>query len=815
MRQTRRLRCSLTLVAACLALFAPLARGQAPPPGPSAAEERRERLANDQLILADGLYRRGRQDDGQGKDRTYLKMAAAEYEKFVAGFPAHKMTPDAYLRWADCLRFSADMAGSVKALERLRQLHPAHDAALRALLKLSDHYLDAKRPDKALGLLDTVDPEELDAFNREAVYYYRGVAHHNREDAPRAIASFQRLAGKAFGPDFPYRAPAALSLAYLLRASKPEEAGALFKSLADNEQVSPERREESLFYLGEVAYARAGYPAATGHFGRLLKLFPDGRFAERARIGKAWALLQVRQHKAIFKLFEPVAGQSLPVSDESLYLQGLCLKELNQTEGMVNKLEELIKRFPRSSYLAYAEISVLEGTFALKRYRETIAMAQELLGRKTEHKHALDIHYFMAQSHLQLKEYLEAGAVLEQALEQYGGQWRQKEEAMMVLADIYGRMDKHAKAAETYRRVASLVGAKHRAKALLLAAESEMAGEAYEAAAKDYMRFLTKFPNDPDTPVALLNMAEIRSHAKEFDEAVKFLNRLLKDHPAHDLQAKALYLRGTIRYRAEKYREAIADLERCIETPKFTGKAFAKLFLGSALWADKQVDKAMQVLTEVLAQKNVSSHLSPHLLSELGQQYLEQRNPAAAEHCFKLLVAHKEAAVRPAGILGLGHVAFARQKYIEAAAQYEQLKKLAARDKQPELRARALSYLGESYRRLAKLDLASLAFEEALAIGILEVRSAALCRYGNALLHHARGKREEALSFAVSAYVLHDDAVYSPQAMLLAVRVLLERGEPEEAASIYKELDKRYPIALAEFRNRPENKDVFKHFPPK
>ena len=51
---------------------------------------------------------------------------------------------------------------------------------------------------------------------------------------------------------------------------------------------------------------------------------------------------------------------------------------------------------------------------------------------------------------------------------------------------------------------------------------------------------------------------------------------------------------------------------------------------------------------------------------------------------------------------------------------------------------------------------------------------------------------------------MFDDAVYSPRAMALALRLWLAQGKKEEAATVWKEMQNRYPSWAAELSSSEE-----------
>lgn len=788
----------LPLAAVMLAAVVGVANGQEGAAAPGGSPEELSRFA-------DGLFR-----------RELFDMAATEYQRLVQEHPDFERAPAAYFYWAECHRLQGRNERARAVFETLRRTHPTHPLAHRAAVHLATLALNGGDADGALALLGAADMAEQPEPIREAAIYYTGLAHNQKGVSDEAVKAFLQLAARPISAERPLRMHARLSLAYLRRdAGMTDDALRIATELTRADAVSSAVRQEALFLLGDLHFTRKAYREAVTAYRQLLVGYPEGRHIPRTRLNCGWCLLELGQYTDVAALFRDAGDEA--TSAEALYLQGAALKRLKRF-ATARKMFDRILAMDEGPFTLSSRFELLECAHELGEYAACVEAARDFVEKNPRHDRAADAFYFLGQSLVKLNRLDAAAEAYEKALKTYWGSWSYRDSALGQLADIYEKMGESKKAAATHRRLLEVGDADAKVAALMAAGEAEMQAKDLTAAFRDF-RAATKVPGDhPEAAQAWLRMAEITSKQKSYEEAVAILSAFLERYPGHPLRGQALYLRGTTAFRLAQADRAIADLRASLQAGDFPDREFARLFLGYALWESDQTDEALVVFAEVLEDGAVTDEFAPELLEAIAARYLANNNLETAEACYKLVAAHKDPERALKGYLGLGRLALKRNDLTAARTTFLQLKQKAGRDSS--LRGDAVAYLGETLRRLDQDEEALVAFSEAVDLGASDIGTLAMSRLGMALIYgklaarekdraKAKQKQELSLRYAVSVFVLYDHPVYSADAMLQTLRVLVDLERVDEAKRTYAELRARYPLRLAEFRNRPENRKLF------
>ena len=775
--------------------------GQQPPiDAPQSIDQQK---AYEQYQFAEGM-----------RSRQFYDLAATEYAKLVTDYSDFDYLPEAFFYWGECLRLDSQNDKAIEAFYQLRKRYPDHVLALQAAVNLATIFIETGKFDRAIQVLtESLNRKNPDLKIGEAISYFLGEAYRKKENYDIALDFFSKISSKQIDPAYQYRSYALLNMGYLHRnLANTNTAIECFDRLVKDPAVPNSVKEESLFQLGDIASSNAKYEQATAYFERILNDYPDGRFAQQAKVNNGWALLQQKRYKDLLRFLDPTLPENIPNTAEPLYIYGLGLKLTQQIEAALETYARLAEKFPYDKFKVYADYDSIECLYELKKFDRCLEKIEGFLKTFLDHELTSDVIYYKGRCFLALQQKREATKIYEKALTKFGVEWIHAEEVLLILADIYREMDHFKQAAETYLQLLNVNDSDLKAKSLMWAAECQSLAGANEVAAQNYVQVIDDYPEEPEVPLALVKLAELWTTAEEYATAIEYLDRYLLTYSGHELEAKALYLRGALNYYLGKYDQAIIGLKQSLNYKTFTEKDHAQLFLAYTLWELNKEQQSLAYLADLLKNKSVvlKDNLIPELLSEMGHKYLEMNDLAAAEKCFILLSESPDAMLNLRGLLGLGKVEQRKENFDKAVEIFYGLKSKTAQH--PELRGISLAYLGESLRLSGKLDEAFVIFKEASSLVYDDSKAKALVRLGIARIHFENKEYEEALRYAISVYVLYDDPELAPEAMLIAIKILVDQKRQEEAQSTYHELKERYPEALALFNTEKENADLFDQF---
>jgi tetratricopeptide (TPR) repeat protein len=791
----------------------------APPAAPAApaADAAAPSPADEQFRFAVGFYRRAI----EGSNRSYFEHAAREFERFAADFPKDARAAEALFQWGECHRLLAEQGAkaaaahvplAIEIYQRLRTAAPDHALSQDALVRIAAMLLQRGRHADVLTLLKDTDSGQLREDMAEAVLYHRGMASLQAGQSEAALAQFAPLARKPLARAFPYRVYAKLHSAHLLRAAgKAEEARRELTALAAAEDVPASVREEAHFRLAEAAYVAGDYENAAAQYKTFLQRFPESGYAAMALINGGWALFQLGQHEAVLGQFRDAAAALGEHAHDARFLQASSKRALRQYERAIKDYRQVISEHPDQSVRLDAAFATVECLFRVGQYEACAAAAGAFVTNHPQHAAAADAYFFLAESYANLDQLDKASVAYENALRQHWNKWDYQEDALLVLAKLYVRMERPDRAAATARRIMTLKQSKRHVRALLLAAEYEVQAGNSEAALADYKRVIASYPDAAERPLALLSMADLQSRQGLIEPAVATVNQFLKEYADHRLLAKGLYLRGSFRFQLDQHELAIEDLQLCLQQPGFEDAEYAQLVLAYALWEHSQRAEAHDLEAEalklfggLLQSGKLSDDFAPQFLGVIGNRYIELNNLETAARCGALLRKHQAPEVSVAGLIIEGRVAFARGDFETARKRFYEARDRSA--EMPEYRGVALSFLGESLRRLGRLDEALLTFKAGLEVRFRDADAKARAWLGLGRIYEERSNPEKALKHYRMVFFVYDHPRMAAEALL---RTLHLEPDANTRQQLYRELQKRFPASLELFRQDTGNKELF------
>ena len=362
-----------------------------------------------------------------------------------------------------------------------------------------------------------------------------------------------------------------------------------------------------------------------------------------------------------------------------------------------------------------------------------------------------------------------------------------------------------------YREAAGKKGVAQPAAFLYRAAQCERKAGARDAAIRDFEALLRQFPEAAEEKrAAMEGLGELYSSKGELDRAAAMVKTLIENSKTG--RARLRFFLGYLYYRQQKFTEAVQTLKAALAEPNSGAiAAKAKFFLGGSLLELGRSDEALTVFGEILSlPESERPDFPPDLLFRLDKLYFSRDDYAVSEAICRWLMESPEGEVVYRATLRLADILAVQDRLQEAENQLETLLRdikegkvtFPASSKRPREEEIA-SVLSEIYLLEGKLAQALVSAELCLSCKTLGREYVTRVRWvmGEALLR--QGYPMQALPYAVKAYVLDSDPVYSPKAMVLALRILVREKRMDEARSTLTELRKRYPVYAESVAGEP------------
>lgn len=781
----------------CLAMasgvggFGTVCRAAAPAPAATAA-------AAEQMRLAEGLISRNFQD-----------LARQELERFLTQYPADPLAPRAALLLIESLRHDNKFDEALQRIEQFKGSWP-DSQNLATLLLLKGEILLGRRDSAAAQKCFEELATAPATATREAALYYLGHVAAQKGDTAQALAILDKLGREPVTAESPFRA-SARSAAAALRQQQGDFAGAEtgYRGVADEKAAPRALREEACYRLAELIVLRNAFADAVKAYDTLLVEFPDGAWSKDGRRRRAWALFQARDYaRAAEQAQDWIRRYGDAGAEEMLYLCAASLAGAGRHPEAVAQFRALLTRpaLPESLRKP-TRVQLVYALLLLGKPDEVVAESDAFLRDYAKAPETADLRYFKGEAAFQKGDCAGAVGELRQAIDASVGAWPFLETASARLVECLRKLNRVKEAAAVYRFLAGRAGVPNRADLLLRAAELERSAGDLDAAIQD----LTKLRETCAAAVAefrtgSLRLAGIFAEQGATDRAAAVVADLQKRDTGAD-RTRLQVFSGYLLFLERKLPQAEQALRAAAQAPggDTAATAEAKFYLAVVLLEMNRVAEGLVLFAEVLKlPDDRRPAFSDALLLRLERLFFVYGQLDASETLCRRLVASANVAVADRARLHLVSLLLARNQRAEARRTAEELLK-AVEGRNPDggagdgLREDVLSVLGEICWIEGQNDQAVSLFTECLKKPAGPPEAMVRARWGMAEVMYAEKQPAQALKQAVSAFILGDDPVYSPRAMLLAVRILQEQGRTAEALTTWKELAARFP-AFAEAR---------------
>lgn len=741
--------------------------------------------ADDRLVFADGLWRRG-----------LHAQAAAEYETLLKGTLADaNAAADVRFRLAECYE-AMGQGERARALYKEVIAGTEGERRFAAQLRLAGALLEAEQPKEAQPLLEALATGKASPALKDAASYRLGVCYEALGRGKDASTLYRLLADK--GGD--YAAFARLRLADLLgQEGKTKEALALCDALLADPAAKDRHAAAGALAFG-LSYGAQDFATAA----KVARALGEQGLAESGLLlPAAWAAAKVGEPSEARAWLAAEKVRDPKPSDARLWLEGNVAAALGDDAGALTAYERILAEFPEGPHAANAA----EAMLALR------AKAGDPKGFLGHHARAarhlspgarLTLAPFVLDAAVQARDRkaaAEAAALLADK-----GEPAQAAEAAYRLAWLMRQLGEEAAAGEAWLAAAerwpNTPTAGRAAYAAALAFRQANLPDRAEAA----LRCALASGDAAVVPDALLLRAREQLAENDVAGAATTLDEYLTRFPEGAGVAEAAYLRGLLFFNAKDFAAAETMLARALAaggagngkapTPlSHARRTDAALRRAQSLHALGRGDEAATLLQPLLGLKDAEG-LAPAYLRWLAEFRLGRKEWAEAEAAAKTLAAREgNTADRVLAQTLLGRAAEGQGQAATAIAAYEAA--LAVTDEPTAHDAEAALGLGRLRAAEGAHAKAHEAFARAADHADAEtpegrgLRAEALAGLSQACA--ALGLRDEALRADMNLIIFYDDPSLVPAAFRRAIANLEAQGRTDEAKALKAELAQRYP----------------------
>ena len=754
---------------------------------------------------------------GQGLlNRGYFDLAEQALQKFLDAYPDHELAPQARFHLIDCYRRQSKRGAAYSAMNQFYAKWKDHDLAPRLMLWQGELLSEEGKKEEANAIfrkLALCRDEEI----REQAVYMRASLMATMDRVAEAIGLFHSLATKEFSADKTkgaLRPYAVLNLGRQYEFSRdPVKAAECYRRLVESQpQLVPVAlREEALYRLGCVACDSGDFKGAIGHFERLLVDYPDGNFSRLARRQRVVAYVSDNNCVRAVELAREWKEKYKDAKDADLdFYYGHALIGINSYAEALLQFDAVAGDLKvRPNLRMLAEVQQVACQAMMGKNEAAVTLADAFVKKHPDAtKEVAEVIYYAGHALVAQQKWAETAAYLEKALttKQVTDELRQNVSQLLIQA--YDNLGQFLKGAEVYRGLAADLAIKNRAECLFQAGMMAKKGQDLAKAEEDFKQILIQFPNDVDTiPLATMALGELYATQGQYKKAEQVVASLMLKGDI-ETQAKLNWFIGWLNFRQQKYAEAEKALRLSLDQ-KAEGRVavLAKYYLGASILQLKRHDEAIAIFAELFERRSEAEwpQVDGGQLVSLAKLFYDKNQHKLCEKICVVLLKDPDPAIVYQGSLLLANLYIATNRLKEACDFLEKLSKA----KQGKADLGALhSLLGEVYMLTSQNDKAVREFENSLNAADTEREYAARSRWGLSELYRREQRLTKALDLAMQAMVLDDDPAYTPRAMQVAIKCYVASAAVGNAAKVWHELIRRYPLSAEKIRDTEEVKKI-------
>ncbi|MCX7862627.1 MAG: tetratricopeptide repeat protein [Bacteroidales bacterium] len=479
---------------------------------------------------------------------------------------------------------------------------------------LSQAFLFSKNYKEAIEALENIrniTPETEEAYQRAC--FFRGLELFNNQDFEQAIIHFDKSLNNARYN----KLYAAQSLYWkgeaFYRLKDYETAMKLFQKFL----ITPGSYESDVFAMAHynIAYCymkQKDYANAQIWFRKYIE---NENNKERAqiydsytRIGDCFFVL--RKYEDAIDFYSKSIETKKAAPDYAMYQKAICLGLLKRFNEEIITLNELLDKYPRSTFVDDALLELGNGYLALEEHQMAINAYNKLITDYPKSELVRRAYLQLGLTYFNIDKNQEAIAMYKTVIENYPNTQEYKD-AFVGLKNVYLDMNDINTYYTYVNEKGSGISVSIREKDSLTYTVAErvyMTGDCMKASPL-LSEYINKYPNGLYKENANYYMGECLFKDKRYDEAYEYYLRVANFNQ-NMFTEPALLKVGNYQYQKQRYSEAIATFSRLLDIAQYPQNSFAaKTGLMRSNFQLGKYDEANRWAIDILKDGKISDEL--------------------------------------------------------------------------------------------------------------------------------------------------------------------------------------------------------------
>lgn len=508
-----------------------------------------------------------------GEDNQAYEIYAA----FLKKFPEHRHVPAIRYRLG-ILYFRNNQYAD--AVDMLLQATNAADPLIRAqaFTLLGEISLHRKKYEDALRYFETVsNAEGLPDKLRYRAMFGLGATSYQLNRFATAVEELNRLSGEASW--FEHDKVSFYLAESFFELGEYDNARKLYEEIAPDNQ---ELREEVEYGKGYCYYNTGDYRAASFQLQDFLDTYPQSPHRGEVSVVLANSYFADKKFKNAIDMYEDVLRNQRDVEDKDyvLYQYALALFQGGQSLHSVDRLQDLIERYPGSRYVEPAKYMTGWIYFKENNYGQAIAEYRRLISSAPDSKLVPAAYYAIGDAHFNQANYDSAIAYYNHILDEYP-------QSQYVYDAINGLQYSYFADGDTRRAIRVIddfvktnPGLDFSDRLYLKKGELYYGEAAYRKAQEAYEEFINMFPTSNLIPDAYYWRGKSAANDGKEDEAIDAFRTVFESFPQSDFAPSAVLEVTALYNDREQYQQSLDILnnatDRLIKSPRLPELLFQK-----------------------------------------------------------------------------------------------------------------------------------------------------------------------------------------------------------------------------------------------
>lgn len=745
--------------------------------------------------------------------REFYDLAEPQFRLYMERYPDDALVQQSRLYLIECLRGQGKKDAMLAEIAAFKASYPANGNDETLSLLEAETLFGSEQFERSRDVFATLLGSKSEVRAEQARYFW-GQCQLKLGQVEDAVEAFRQLSGKPFADEYVYRPYAVHTLAWLaLQRGHYSEAVANFTRLQAGSGVPPSLVESACYRLAEALLGTGQDAEALAAYEKYIASYPNGQHGQEARRRRIELLSRRSEHARVVALINEWQQLYPQVVDRALdfiYAQSLLetgdferaqyyFERLGNEPSVAEDVRRVARAYTINCLFMAGQFAVVDdyARAFLADYPTALERGSVLLWR--------------ARAALETGRLDDALQASKEAVGLYQNDLAQAVPANEVLVLILSRQEKWSEAAQVLRELAKKPGVPDPARLQLRAVEIAYKAKDLAQAKADGLQLLDNYPGEREHVRATKQiLMRIGLETKDHDSAKRYAEELM-DGAAVDEQVLLAQTLAVLHYNLGDSAQAIVVLREMLSRPGLPERNVLsmKQFLGRILLESGLQREALPVFSDLLHHPDVKVRrelLTVGLLFQLGEASEKQQDYGLAELAWQEVISRQDAVWTRRAELRLAQT-------LSQKGQLEQAqKKLWEMEKNIVADAVGLADYGqELYSLLAEIELSLGHQDQALlcagkalkTAGADDVRQLTRARWVMAkILFEDEKSPSQALPYAVKCFILAEDDVYSPRAMLLATQIFLALDRRKDAMATWRELEAKYPSWAAAQRSQ-------------